>query len=91
MMHHDSSDSAAPWTCTDVLVHLYEFIDGALPARSDERMREHIARCGHCRPAFAREREFLGMIRSKAKVEQCPEEVRRRILEALGNREPGEA
>ncbi len=85
--HPGSSESASPWTCTDVLVHLYEFIDGALPAESDERMRSHIGACAHCRPAFEKEREFLELIWTHVKVERCPEEVRRRILLALERRE----
>ena len=36
------SDANASWTCTDVLAHIYEFIDGALPAEAGTGKRSAV-------------------------------------------------
>lgn len=93
MTQPGQSDANASWTCTDVLAHLYEFIDGALPADADERMRQHIAACSHCRPCFERERRFLDVL-GRCKVHPCPDELRQRIVDSLARarrREQGDA
>ncbi|HJU89880.1 MAG TPA: mycothiol system anti-sigma-R factor [Gemmatimonadaceae bacterium] len=94
MTQSGQSDANASWTCTDVRAHIYEFIDGALPADVHERMREHIAACGHCRPSFERERDFLDLLARRCKVEPCPGELRQRIIDSLSQarrRPSGEA
>ncbi len=77
------TDRASPWSCADVLSHIYEFLDGELGARADERVRAHFADCGRCRTAFEYERVFLRVIAERARIEACPPELRRRIIEAF--------
>ena len=83
MTQSGPSDANASWTCTDVLAHIYEFIDGALPAEADERMREHISACGYCRPSFERERDLIDLLARRCKTEPCPGELRQRIIDSL--------
>jgi anti-sigma factor (TIGR02949 family) len=83
------SGTHSSWTCTDVLAHLYEFIDGALSADAEAEIRRHVEACGCCRPSLEREREFLEMVARRCKTEPCPDELRRRIQEAVeGKRGP---
>lgn len=80
------TDSPAPWSCNDVLSHIYEFIDGELGATADECVRAHVAACAYCGGAFDSEKTFLRLIRQRACIEPCPEELRVRIIEALIDR-----
>jgi anti-sigma factor (TIGR02949 family) len=77
------TDSASSWSCTDVLSHIYEFLDGELGAGADERVRAHFSSCGRCRVAFEHERVFLRVVAERSRLEACPAELRRRIIESF--------
>jgi anti-sigma factor (TIGR02949 family) len=53
------ADPIASTSCADALNRLYEFLDGELTPDVDERIREHLAACRSCFPAFEHERVFL--------------------------------
>jgi anti-sigma factor (TIGR02949 family) len=69
--------------CQDVVRKLWDFLDEELDEERMAAVRAHIARCNSCYPHVDFERAFLDALAECRQTGGCPEEVRRRVVEAL--------
>lgn len=77
--------------CSEVLEHIYEFLDGELTERVEVEIRDHLAICRNCYPHFRHEEVFLQFLSRRAQIEKAPPALRRRILRMLVAEEVGRA
>lgn len=72
--------------CDDALHELYTFLDGELTPEKRGQIRQHLDDCTPCIEAFDFEHELRHVVQSKCK-DTVPEDLRRRIAEAIGKAE----
>ena len=77
------SDEPADLDCDEALERVYEYLDGELTEAVERAIRRHLAACARCEPRFEHERVFLEFIAQRARLEQAPPALRRRILREL--------
>ena len=70
--------------CREALGELYEFLDGELTVERKETIRGHLDGCYDCLGTFDFEAELRAVISSHCRKDQVPDDLRRRIAEALG-------
>ena len=70
--------------CREALGELYEFLDGELTVERKDTIRQHLDGCFDCLGAFDFEAELRVVISSHCRKDQVPDQLRRRIAEALG-------
>jgi mycothiol system anti-sigma-R factor len=70
--------------CREALGELYEFLDGELTVERKETIRGHLDGCVDCIGAFDFEAELRIVISSCCHKDQVPDQLRRRVAEALG-------
>lgn len=81
---HDGHDhSHADAGCRDAVEALYEYLDGELTDAKRERIQSHLDGCGPCFEAYDFEAELRLVVKAHCE-ESVPDELRSRILEALG-------
>lgn len=66
------------YDCSGAMAELDAFVRGELGAESVERMRQHLARCGHCETVAQYEGAFRARLKALAGP-CCPEALRARI------------
>jgi mycothiol system anti-sigma-R factor len=76
----------AEGNCDDALNELYTFLDGELTTEKRGQIKQHLDDCNPCIEAYDFESELRIVIASKCK-ETVPDELRRRIAEAIGTPE----
>ena len=76
-------DEPADLDCDEALERVYEYLDGELTEAVERAIRRHLAACARCEPRFEHERVFLEFIAQRARLEQAPPALRRRILREL--------
>ncbi len=83
--------SAAPVVdCHRALELLQEHVDGELDQEWDDRVAEHFRICSECYPHLALEKSFREAVRTAARGERAPEELKLKILGILAHeREKG--
>ncbi len=69
--------------CHQVMQQLWDYLDGELTAERMEAIRAHLAVCQRCYPQYHVERSFLQAIAAARREHPRPDEVKRRVLEAL--------
>lgn len=70
-------------SCAAAAEHLYEYLDGELDDRLEERIDAHLGACPPCRSLFDFERAFLDVVREKGLTVPESPELRERILALL--------
>jgi anti-sigma factor (TIGR02949 family) len=83
MAEDPHSDDLHELDCDEALERVYEFLDGELTEAVERAIRRHLAACARCEPRFEHERVFKEFIAQRARLEQAPPELRRRILQRL--------
>lgn len=68
--------------CDDAIAQLYTYLDGELDAATIARIESHLQTCSPCLEAYDFEAELRKVIAAKAR-EDCPGEVRNRIMSLL--------
>jgi len=69
--------------CNDALRVLYEFLDGELTSERRHDIEAHLDDCSPCLEAFDFNAEVRQVIAQKCR-DEVPEDLKRRIAEALG-------
>lgn len=75
--------------CDETLHELYHFLDGELTEERRAHIRAHLEGCPPCFEAFDFEAELKIVIQSRCQ-ERVPDDLRRRIAEAIGHVPPPE-
>ncbi len=65
--------------CTEVLDHLYEFIDNELPSADCDQLRQHMDECAPCLRELGLEESVRSLVKRSC-AEAAPESLRSRVL-----------
>ena len=76
--------------CNETIERLYHYLDGELTDERRVEIRRHLDECSPCLDAFDFEAELRVVIASRCK-DHVPEELRRRVHEALTEEERRQA
>ncbi len=68
--------------CSELLVHLSDYVDGELEAALCSEIEAHLARCPDCRIMVDTVRKVIGLYRTAA-AKELPSDVEARLFEAL--------
>ncbi len=68
--------------CQRSLEELYQYVDDWLDGETRSKIRQHLDSCTSCEDVYRFQATFVAMISTKCRSE-LPDELRRRILEAL--------
>jgi mycothiol system anti-sigma-R factor len=68
--------------CDETLVELYTYLDGELTAERRAVIQHHLDDCSPCLETFDFEAELRMVIAQKCR-DECPEQLRQRIADAL--------
>lgn len=74
----------APISCEDALKKLHAYLDGELDALDCEKVEEHFELCQRCYPHLNLEQRFRARINRAMKRDACPEHVREKVLQSIG-------
>jgi mycothiol system anti-sigma-R factor len=66
--------------CSEVLDHLYEFIDGELESGDLAKFRHHLDECAPCLREYGVEAEVRSLIRRACCCGHAPKDLRERVL-----------
>ena len=80
-------DTATSLTCAQAIEKIYEYLDGELTPQVEEGIRAHLAVCRKCYPNFRHEEVFLRFLEQRARIEEAPPDIRRRIMKMLMDEE----
>ncbi len=69
--------------CSDAVAELYSYLDGQLDDERRSLIKGHLDSCSPCFEAFDFEADLRNVIATKCK-EEVPQDLRRRIEEAIG-------
>ena len=69
--------------CAQVERRLWEYLDGALPAKEAAAVREHLAGCSGCGPACQCCRAFLALVARAAGTGAAPADLEARVRARL--------
>jgi mycothiol system anti-sigma-R factor len=75
-----------PLSCGDVAASIWEFLDGALPARRAAAVRAHLAACTSCRDRHEAARALLGTVARVQRSDPAPDSLRERVDALLRER-----
>jgi anti-sigma factor (TIGR02949 family) len=81
------NDTATSLTCAQAIEKIYEYLDGELTPQVEEGIRAHLAICRKCYPNFRHEEVFLRFLEQRARIEEAPPDLRRRIMKVLMDEE----
>ena len=76
--------------CNETIERLYHYLDGELTDERRVEIRRHLDECSPCLDAFDFEAELRVVIASRCQ-DHVPEELRRRVHEALTEEERRQA
>jgi len=71
--------------CAQVERRLWEYLDGALPAKEAAAVRSHLRGCAGCGPACRCCRAFLALVARAAAAGAAPPDLEARVRGRLAN------
>jgi anti-sigma factor (TIGR02949 family) len=77
------SDAVDPCDCLEAIEHLYEYLDGELTPEREAAIKAHLGACAHCFSLFGFEHGYLKFLEARARAQEVPPALRRRILDTL--------
>lgn len=69
--------------CSEVLAHLSDFIDGALPPARVRALENHLEGCSHCARFGAEFSDAIGRLRAQARDNELDADIEARLLARL--------
>lgn len=70
--------------CDDALREIYTYLDGEVDPRLKSTIRHHLEGCHDCGEVFDFQAELRAVVSRKCR-DAVPEDLRRRVLDCLGN------
>ena len=74
--------------CARVIALLDRFLDQALPRELDAEVKAHAAGCGRCAVRLDSAKAWRGLVDESISV-QVPPDLAKRLMDQLGDHEPG--
>ncbi len=75
--------------CDDTLRELYTYLDGELSPKTHDAIASHLHGCLDCLQAYDFQAELRTVIARKAREDQVPASLLRKVQECFGLGEPG--
>lgn len=74
--------------CDQVIIRLWEYIDGELDEQSSAEVAAHLEMCARCFPHYDFQKTYKEFLRQTAQRE-IPQELRRKVFEAILHEQDG--
>lgn len=84
MLEHDHNDRGAP-DCVNVVLHVWDFLDGRMSADATTVFVSHLAHCGQCDRYQRFQQRFLDALPLLRTRPRAPWSVRLRVLDSLSD------
>ncbi|WP_062206750.1 mycothiol system anti-sigma-R factor [Streptomyces sp. NBRC 109706] len=78
-----SGDQANPPNCSEVLDHLYEYLDHEMPDGDSVKMQEHIDECSPCLEKYGLEQAVKKLVKRCCGQDDVPSDLRAKVLERI--------
>ena len=66
--------------CSEVMDHLYEFLDSELPDGDCGRIRQHLDECGPCLREYGLEESVKKLVHKSCGCDPVPQDLRAKVL-----------
>ena len=66
--------------CSEVLIKVYEYLDGELDAVAVGKIRQHLEECRHCLSEYDLDVALKALLRRSCACESAPDALRQRIM-----------
>jgi anti-sigma factor (TIGR02949 family) len=66
--------------CSEVLDHLYEYLDREMPDRDWEKYREHFEECSPCLEKYGLEQEVKKLVKRCCGHDEVPADLRSKVM-----------
>jgi anti-sigma factor (TIGR02949 family) len=86
-----SGDQPRHTDCSEVLDHLYEYLDREMPDGDCEKMQEHIDECSPCLEKYGLEQSVKKLVKRCCGQDEVPADLRAKVLGRLDLLRCGEA
>jgi anti-sigma factor (TIGR02949 family) len=90
-----SGDEAHTTDCSEVLDHLYEYLDREMPDGDCAKFQEHIEECSPCLEKYGLEQSVKKLVKRCCGQDEVPSDLRAKVLGRIDliragqGREPG--
>lgn len=69
--------------CSEVLDHLYEYLDREMPERDCEKFQEHFDECSPCFEKYGLEREVKKLVKRCCGQDDVPTDLRAKVMSRI--------
>ncbi|MDT0265603.1 mycothiol system anti-sigma-R factor [Streptomyces sp. DSM 44915] len=88
-----TGEEPRPTDCSEVLDHLYEYLDHEMPDGDSVKMQEHIDDCSPCLEKYGLEQAVKKLVKRCCGQDEVPADLRAKVLERIdairdGDRRP---
>lgn len=73
-------DHRPPADCSDVVLHLFEYVDNETGPLDRDRIREHLDECGSCLAEYERDLLLKALVRRACARQPAPDALRSQIM-----------
>ena len=77
--------------CSEVLDHLYEYLDQEMPGPVREKYRQHFEECAPCLEKYGLEQAVKKLVKRCCGHDEVPGDLRAKVLERIERIRAGEA
>ncbi len=78
-----SGDQSRPTDCSEVLDHLYEYLDREMPDGDCEKFQEHIDECSPCLEKYGLEQSVKKLVKRCCGQDEVPADLRAKVLDRI--------
>ncbi|MGP4114529.1 mycothiol system anti-sigma-R factor [Streptomyces sp. 4N509B] len=78
-----SGESPRPTDCSEVLDHLYEYLDREMPDVDSAKFQEHIEECSPCLEKYGLEESVKKLVKRCCGHDEVPSDLRAKVLDRI--------
>ncbi|MFD7512493.1 mycothiol system anti-sigma-R factor [Streptomyces sp. NPDC059853] len=78
-----SGDPSRPTDCSEVLGHLYEYLDKEMPDVDSAKFQEHIEECRPCLAEYGLEESVKKLVKRCCGHDEVPADLRAKVLDRI--------
>lgn len=69
--------------CTEILDHLYEYIDNEMPTKDCADIKQHLDECAPCLEKYGLEQAVKALVHRSCGCDEVPGDLRRKVLDRI--------
>jgi anti-sigma factor (TIGR02949 family) len=85
-----SGDEAHIPDCSEVLDHLYEYLDREMPDGDCAKFQEHIEECSPCLEKYGLEQSVKKLVKRCCGQDDVPADLRAKVMDRIGHIRAGQ-